>query len=884
MTKYRTFIYALVACLCSALFFGCSSTPEPAPVKKQDANNAPKKVDKTDVLLAKESGNEASEENLKQFEDFLEREKLVEQESHFLARHYLNTAKKNAAEGKYEDAYNFAQEVINIDPQNKEAYHLRKNYGERLGIRPEEISGQYKEALDLEKVKIQQLELEINNRIAQGKRYSQAEEYGKAVPKFKQAKELMKLMPYSSKGYEKNAQEIDSLIQNSEESYRSQEAERLAIRKQNAEDEAKRQEAQRLQTQNEKISHLFRKANLSFERERYELAQRFCDQILLMDPDNAKADSLRRLIKEANYSKIDQNNKSRYLEEWKKTFARVDEDALPEGGIVKFPNLKRWQEIEKRAEGQEREALVEDSPETRSTKNRLETEVLSMDFSEAPLTEVVDFLVTTTGINIIMDPAIYKEYPEEEALQVDLTVNKLKLKSILELILTLKGLDYRIENGVVIISTTKRTGEKPVLHIYDVNDITGDLPDFAAPEINLVAVSGNDELSGVELIEADEPTGVGITEEQLTDLIKQNIAKNSWDLAERSIDTRSGTLIVRQTKSVHSQLQTLLSDLRKSTGLLVTIEVRYVQVQNDFLEDVGVDWRSLGAVDLDGVNENAEPTGLVAQDRGTDLAFRGLDDVIFNNQINRGAGGFFNSENVETRQRVENIFNNTFGGNDLQPTGGLTAQIAYIDDVELQAILRAVRKSNRSNQVDSIRLTVFNTQRANVALVTQTAYIQDFDVEIATNATIADPIIGTIQEGLVLDVRPIISADRKYITMELQPTLAEIDDLRNFTTQLASGQGNNAATAVTIQLPDIRMSKIKTTVTIPDGGTLIIGGLAELARDDFKSDIPFISDIPLLSFVTSRKGTFSDRKSLLLLVRAQITSMEELEPKSGFNR
>ena len=50
-------------------------------------------------------------------------------------------------------------------------------------------------------------------------------------------------------------------------------------------------------------------------------------------------------------------------------------------------------------------------------------------------------------------------------------------------------------------------------------------------------------------------------------------------------------------------------------------------------------------------------------------------------------------------------------------------------------------------------MTVFNTQRANITLIDQVSFIQDFDVEVAQTAFIADPVIGVIQDGLTLNFR-----------------------------------------------------------------------------------------------------------------------------------
>ena len=44
-------------------------------------------------------------------------------------------------------------------------------------------------------------------------------------------------------------------------------------------------------------------------------------------------------------------------------------------------------------------------------------------------------------------------------------------------------------------------------------------------------------------------------------------------------------------------------------------------------------------------------------------------------------------------------------------------------------------------------------QRSHIYLANQLSFIQDFDVEVAQTAFIADPIVGILQEGTVLDAR-----------------------------------------------------------------------------------------------------------------------------------
>jgi type II secretory pathway component GspD/PulD (secretin) len=50
-----------------------------------------------------------------------------------------------------------------------------------------------------------------------------------------------------------------------------------------------------------------------------------------------------------------------------------------------------------------------------------------------------------------------------------------------------------------------------------------------------------------------------------------------------------GNLIVNQTPENHRALQGLLEQLRESQSIQITIEARFLTVQRNFLEDIGVD-------------------------------------------------------------------------------------------------------------------------------------------------------------------------------------------------------------------------------------------------------------------------------------------------------
>lgn len=74
---------------------------------------------------------------------------------------------------------------------------------------------------------------------------------------------------------------------------------------------------------------------------------------------------------------------------------------------------------------------------------------LSFEFVETPLSTGLDFLRTLLRLDIIVDPAVVKRTEKEH---VSLKVNNVAASEALRRMLTPHGLDYRIEDGVILIT------------------------------------------------------------------------------------------------------------------------------------------------------------------------------------------------------------------------------------------------------------------------------------------------------------------------------------------------------------------------------------------------------------------------------------------------
>lgn len=817
-------------------------------------------------------------------------------------RHIAN-AKKHIAENKLQEAKADLQMALKLDPVNADALSLLNEIGYREGGRQEEV-GSVTAQLELQKkIQIQAAQVEANNRFAKGEKYFADREFDKAIESFEGVLEIIKWNPYQLNVPELKERSLDyiRLSKDKKREFDIQERERKTqeARERALEEELKRQQAIRI-----KIRDLFNRGTVHFEREEFRKAEDLANQILEIEPSNRYARRLRDDSVRAAHRKFEKDYMLAKAEGWKRFREDMMNTRIPDTALISYPTKEKWAEISRREITRAQIVEESDPPEIQSIKRSLENEKITLDFNDTPFNEVINFIRNVTNVNIVIDP----EALAEDDSGVTLNVTDLKLKSALNILLQFKNLTAVYKDKVLFITKPDSVAAKglPKPELHDVRDLTGALKDFPGIEITLDTGGEDAAAGGPAGALFGEPPAPAITEEDLSELIKQSIAPETWEQEGRSIAISNGQLLVVHTPDIQNEIRRFLNDLRKFSGLMVAVETRFIAATDDFIEDIGIDIRGIGDANnalgfnpgLSRGSRYIEDVGPQAEDQASVFTTTPTITDNFGGFVAPGigpatptpfpavpvAGAYFNDgSGGDLRARNENIFDAGRGlGSRMTTTGGASYQFGFFDDLELNFVLRAVQKSSRATTMNAPRLTIFNTERANVAIITQLAYISDFDVEIAQSATIADPIVDTINEGLVLDVRPIVSNDRKYVTLELRPTVAFIqpgpggERIRTFQTSLGSSPTGGTG-VVTIQVPELSVQRVETTVRVPDGGTVVVGGLKNILLQDRKTDIPWLGDIPLLSFFFSRKGKAEELRNLMILVTANVIDLNEQE-------
>jgi type II secretory pathway component GspD/PulD (secretin) len=139
-----------------------------------------------------------------------------------------------------------------------------------------------------------------------------------------------------------------------------------------------------------------------------------------------------------------------------------------------------------------------------------------------------------------------------------------------------------------------------------------------------------------------------------------------------------------------------------------------------------------------------------------------------------------------------------------------------------------------------------------------------------------------INPSTALSITPIITHDKKNVLLGIITTQNQFLGMRTTTieTPLLTGTGAGQVVSYDVQLPDQESSTLMTRVSVPDGGTLLLGGQRISAEVDKESGIPILSKIPILGRLFSNRSKVKDHKILLIMVKPTIILQEEREAEA----
>jgi general secretion pathway protein D len=636
---------------------------------------------------------------------------------------------------------------------------------------------------------------------------------------------------------------------------------------------------EQMETDREKrIGELMENATAYQKQQRYEEALGQLESLLAIDPLNGDALVLRDTLNDVvSFRKQLEVQKELGMERVR-TLMDAEKAMIPYAEEITHP--KNWREIVASPFRVPDEAIGQDPADVIVYKQLDEIVDLSELTSEMPLSEAIEELKNSVEppLNVFVNwRDLYDNADIDQTTPINMDpISAISLGAALNLLLeAVSGgfaeLRYAVENGVVTIATEESLQIELKTLVYDITDLLGRPADFWAETGADVAVGGEGEAGTEQLGEQDERDRDELLQEALLRadnlilLIQETIEPDSWyDAGGEGTATvyENKKLIVHQSLRVHNEISRLLNDLRKSLGHQVAIESRFLLVGENFLEDIGLD--------VDFGYDKGEPggrVGLVTFEQG---------HALHTVPTSTGITGSLPTAISELGGALPGIMIEGGYGNLL------------LDDLQVSFLLRATQAHADSRALTAPKVSVLSGESATFRVQRYRRYPYEIEPDIEEIGDFGDfrwtidYEEGYVVSGTLLNITPTIMHDKKHVLLNIVTELRDFLGWQPFDIQLPilSGQGSAEDNIYTILFPETEISRVETRVSVPDGGTILLGGQKLTSEQEKESGVPIVSRIPVIGRLFRNRSVVKDTKILLVLVKPSIILQEEVEAEA----
>jgi len=580
---------------------------------------------------------------------------------------------------------------------------------------------------------------------------------------------------------------------------------------------AEKSERERDQAQGLRV--LRDQARKLLEAKEYDKANALIAEMRRIDPDSRDAQLLTDQVREATEASRGWRGKSRERREGESALLTGIEREMrppkPDVVLSRDPKARRT-----------RVAAGPMEPWEAELRSKLATPV-TVEFRETPVAQAVEQLQNLGNVNIILDPEATTGHAP-----VTISRTRMPLEHMLRWVARFGNLQYCLRDGAIYLTGRGGTLDAPVTKMYDVTTLLSPAT-TAEPVRNAGPIEpGARPFQIVEATSPDpEPIGRGWVE-----FIKSTIAPSTWDQTLQAapqpytIQYRNGRIVVVHTPEVQRQVEDLLNDFRKARTLQVHMIGRFVTIEKKFLESLN-------------------------------LSFSYDSDTTVTPPLTPGVNAHDVTASMSPAPQVPSLTQFDAYG----PSGGLGVRYSLLDDNSLVLLLKAVMNEGKGTVLEAPRLTCYNTQRANIQVLRNRNYVR----RVSSDFT---PEIGNIPEGTIFDIQPFVSADRRHITLVCQPQMHTFVSFTTFSYGVQTVQVSDDDTLdliMIVQLPTTTLRSIGTTVTVPNGGTIVMGGFTVVEERSGIATAPLVEGIPLLRYLFRGRDIIEGRRSLIMLISAE---------------
>jgi len=454
------------------------------------------------------------------------------------------------------------------------------------------------------------------------------------------------------------------------------------------------------------------------------------------------------------------------------------------------------------------------------------------------IADVLNAFSRQTGKNIVIGPSVTNK--------VNLRLSETYWSEALDVILKPYGLGYKLVGKTIVIDkvqelATYESVEPLISKVFtlkyldasDVLDMVQRQLSTNRGSVTILAVQGQKGWE-FESRASGSRTGGGAGSAS---------ARERLQGAEKQ--TRSKTLIVRDTVTVIENISRVLNDLDKMPAQIL-IEARFVEVGSDFLRDIGLEF---------GTGAN------------------GAEAATVQSQGYRSGSGAYG---VGLKQASSAVLPSAFlaaSGKSLSGqtpfNAGMTFKFQQLTDTQFEVLLHMLQEDASMNVLSAPRILTLNNQEAAINVGQKFPIIKSDVSSGGTSGTVSTSLDYYESIGIQLNVVPQVCGN-DYISMIVHPAVTDFVRTEGGVVATSSG------TTQTTQYPVLSTREADTQIVLKNGSTIVIGGLLKNRDGGAEFKVPILGDIPILGNLFKRTTSKKEKLDLLIFLTASIVPSAEV--------
>jgi len=428
---------------------------------------------------------------------------------------------------------------------------------------------------------------------------------------------------------------------------------------------------------------------------------------------------------------------------------------------------------------------------------------LSMDFKDADINNLLRIIAEVSGMNVVAGGDVQGK--------VTVRLSNVDWQQALDVILRINGLGYEIDGNIIRVA--------PVTKLATEQRAREDAKRQERLEKEAAVKAEQDQKIKQVQQEPLVDEVIAVNYAKASDVVKNLDRMKTPGRPDASIvvDDRTNKLVIRDTPVALGKMKDLLREIDLPTPQ-VLIEARLVEATRSFTQSLGIEWGFAANATMSSL-QSPNPVSIFSAVPGT---------------ATLAAPAALSSALPLTI---------SFPGSQVSPgtSVGFLANSLFSNRLALGARITAGEVENKARTLSAPKVATVDNQEAEIKQGTQVPY---------TTIDSSGRTVVAFQDAFIrLKVTPHITNDRR-IAMKVEAERSFPGDVVNYTGGFVY---------------PINTRKATTNVLVPNGATIVIGGLMQSDEKWNDNRVPFLGNVPVLGWLFKSTNIGPDSKVELLI-------------------